>query len=271
MCRAAACDVEGEHRHGDAVLLSHQARLPVDRALQDHHVTGSPAGEIDQVARDLPGAFDRAERGAGEAAAVGGHRGAGVQEADERFGDGHPRFHAWVNSPPDRAGLLADLLASAADPSCAGGNHAGVQLERMVIRWLAGLLGIGRRNLRLLASPGRRLDARVLDCELAAARRRDERPRPLFRSRTPSRLGRCRALGGTRTSSPGWSLLGVAEPRRSQTGNEKMGRSAPETAALLNPAPLRLQATRARHRILARAAAGAARLRDACSAHTRRC
>jgi aromatic-L-amino-acid decarboxylase len=156
------------------------------------------------------------------------------------FGNGHPRFHAWVNSPPDRAGLLADLLASAADPSCAGGNHAGVQLERMVIRWLAGLaglppgaggllvsggslatvtalaaarqahapfdaraeglaghppltvyagsevhscvakavelLGIGRRNLRLLASPGRRLDARVLDRELAAARRRDEHP-----------------------------------------------------------------------------------------------
>jgi aromatic-L-amino-acid/L-tryptophan decarboxylase len=156
------------------------------------------------------------------------------------FGNGHPRFHAWVNSPPDRAGLLADLLASAADPSCAGGNHAGVHLERLVIRWLAALaglppgaggllvsggslatvtalaaarqahapfdaradglarhppltvyassevhscvtkavelLGIGRRNLRLLDSPDRRLDARALDRALAAARRRAEHP-----------------------------------------------------------------------------------------------
>jgi glutamate/tyrosine decarboxylase-like PLP-dependent enzyme len=156
------------------------------------------------------------------------------------LGNGHPRFHAWVNSPPDRAGLLADMLATAANPSCAGGNHAGVHLERTVIRWLTGLvdlpagaggllvsggslatvtalaaarqahapfdargdglaghppltvyagsevhscvpkavelLGIGRRNLRLLDSPDQRLDAGVLDRELTAAHRRGEHP-----------------------------------------------------------------------------------------------
>ena len=37
-------DVEREHRHGDAVLLSHQAGLAVDRALQDRHVAGGPFG-----------------------------------------------------------------------------------------------------------------------------------------------------------------------------------------------------------------------------------
>jgi glutamate/tyrosine decarboxylase-like PLP-dependent enzyme len=156
------------------------------------------------------------------------------------FGNGHPRFHAWVNSPPDRVALLLDLLASAANPSCAGGNHAALHIERLVIRWLAEmvglpataggllvsggslatvtalaaarerhapfdvradglaagppltvyagteahsaitkaveLLGIGRRNLRLVASAGRRLDAGLLDRELAAARRRREHP-----------------------------------------------------------------------------------------------
>ena len=156
------------------------------------------------------------------------------------LGNGHPRFHAWVNSPPDRVGLLADLLASAADPSCAGGNHAGVHLERLVIRWLAALvglppgaggllasggsmatvtalaaarqahapfdaradglaghlpltvyagsevhscaakavemLGIGRRNLRLLDGPDLRLDPHALDRELGAARLRSEHP-----------------------------------------------------------------------------------------------
>lgn len=70
------------------------------------------------------------------------------------FGNGHPRFHAWVNSPPDRAGLLADLLASAADPSCAGGNHAGVHLERLVIRWLAALAGLPPGAGGLLVSGG---------------------------------------------------------------------------------------------------------------------
>ncbi len=156
------------------------------------------------------------------------------------FGNGHPRFHAWVNSPPDRVALLLDLLATAANPSCAGGNHAAMHIERLVIRWLADmvglpaaaggllvsggslatvtalaaarerhapfdaradglaggvpltvyagteahsaitkaveLLGIGRRNLRLTASAGRRLDAARLDRELSAAAQRPEHP-----------------------------------------------------------------------------------------------
>jgi glutamate/tyrosine decarboxylase-like PLP-dependent enzyme len=88
------------------------------------------------------------------------------------FGNGHPRFHAWVNSPPDRAGLLADLLASAADPSCAGGNHAGVHLERLVIRWLAALVGLPPGAGGLLVSGGPLATVTAL----AAARRRAEHP-----------------------------------------------------------------------------------------------
>ncbi len=55
----AGCDLERVHRHGDAVLLGHQARLAVDRALQEPHVAGCYAGEIGQVARDPLAAFDR--------------------------------------------------------------------------------------------------------------------------------------------------------------------------------------------------------------------
>jgi hypothetical protein len=40
-------DVEREHRHGDAVELSDQAGLAVDRALQDRHA-GCPAGQAGQ-------------------------------------------------------------------------------------------------------------------------------------------------------------------------------------------------------------------------------
>ena len=70
------------------------------------------------------------------------------------LGNGHPRFHAWVNSPPDRAGVLADLLASAMNPSCAGGNQALVHLERLVIRWLADLAGLPAGTGGLLVSGG---------------------------------------------------------------------------------------------------------------------
>ena len=78
-----ACDVEREHRHGDAVLLSHQAGLAVDGAFQERHVAGRPVGDFDPGARDLLAAFDGAQEGSGEAAAVGDRRGVGVEQADQ--------------------------------------------------------------------------------------------------------------------------------------------------------------------------------------------
>ena len=40
------------------------------------------------------------------------------------MGNGHPRFFGWVNSPPAPIGIIADLVAAALNPSCAGGDHA---------------------------------------------------------------------------------------------------------------------------------------------------
>ncbi|WP_328919717.1 aminotransferase class V-fold PLP-dependent enzyme [Streptomyces sp. NBC_00208] len=57
------------------------------------------------------------------------------------MGNGHPRFFGWVNSPPSPAGVLMAPLAAAMNPSCAGGDHAGVLLERTAVRWLAELVG----------------------------------------------------------------------------------------------------------------------------------
>jgi aromatic-L-amino-acid/L-tryptophan decarboxylase len=56
------------------------------------------------------------------------------------MGNGHPRFFGWVNSPPDPMGVLVEPLASAMNPSCAGGDHAAIYLEHCVIRWLMELL-----------------------------------------------------------------------------------------------------------------------------------
>lgn len=57
------------------------------------------------------------------------------------MGNGHPRFFGWVNSPPSAAGVAVAPLATAMNPSCAGGDHAGVLLERTAVRWLAQLAG----------------------------------------------------------------------------------------------------------------------------------
>jgi glutamate/tyrosine decarboxylase-like PLP-dependent enzyme len=119
------------------------------------HIVGLPEGP---VFRPVPG--ELAERWRGETWAGGG---AGIEELLAEleqdvlrfpFGNGHPRFHAWVNSPPDRVALLVDLLASAADPSCAGGNHAALHIERLVIRWLAGMVGLPATAGGLLVSGG---------------------------------------------------------------------------------------------------------------------
>lgn len=57
------------------------------------------------------------------------------------LGNGHPRFHAWVNSPPAVIGVLAEALAASMNPSVAGGDHAAVYIERQVLRWFAELAG----------------------------------------------------------------------------------------------------------------------------------
>lgn len=71
------------------------------------------------------------------------------------MGNGHPRFFGWVNSPPAALGIIADFLAAALDPSCAGGDHAAIYLEHCVGRWLMELLGFPTEgSMGLLVSGG---------------------------------------------------------------------------------------------------------------------
>ena len=70
------------------------------------------------------------------------------------FGNGHPRFWAWVNSPPAVMGILAETLAAAMNPSVAGGNHAAVHVERQVVRWFVEMLGLPPTAIGLLVSGG---------------------------------------------------------------------------------------------------------------------
>jgi aromatic-L-amino-acid decarboxylase len=70
------------------------------------------------------------------------------------FGNGHPRFWGWVNSPPAVMGVFADALAAAMNPSCAGGNHAAIYVERQVIQWFRDMLGFPESSMGLLVSGG---------------------------------------------------------------------------------------------------------------------
>jgi aromatic-L-amino-acid/L-tryptophan decarboxylase len=70
------------------------------------------------------------------------------------FGNGHPRFWAWVNSPPALMGIFADALAASMNPSCAGGNHAAIYVERQVTGWFREMLGLPAEAKGLLVSGG---------------------------------------------------------------------------------------------------------------------
>ncbi len=70
------------------------------------------------------------------------------------FGNGHPRFFGWINSPPEVIGVFAEALAAAMNPSVAGGNHAAVYVERQVVNWFKTLLGFPPDGMGLLVSGG---------------------------------------------------------------------------------------------------------------------
>jgi glutamate/tyrosine decarboxylase-like PLP-dependent enzyme len=71
------------------------------------------------------------------------------------MGNGHPRFFGWVNSPPAPLGIVGEFLAAAMNPSCAGGDHAAIYLERCTVRWLMQLIGFPTSgSMGLLVSGG---------------------------------------------------------------------------------------------------------------------
>lgn len=70
------------------------------------------------------------------------------------FGNGHPQFYGWVNSPPSIMGIFAEALAAAMNPSVAGGNHAATYVERQVLNWFKSLLGFPASSMGLLLSGG---------------------------------------------------------------------------------------------------------------------
>lgn len=70
------------------------------------------------------------------------------------FGNGHARFFGWVNSPPAVIGIFAEALAATMNPSCAGGNHAAIYVERQAVGWFKRILGFPSDAMGLFVSGG---------------------------------------------------------------------------------------------------------------------
>src|SRR5438876_6404372 len=70
--------------------------------------------------------------------------------------NGHPRFFAYVASPANPAGMFADLIASALNPSVTSWRSAPApaEVERLVVRWLGSLITYGEDAHGLLTSGG---------------------------------------------------------------------------------------------------------------------
>jgi len=51
-------------------------------------------------------------------------------------GNRHPRFFGWVNGGGTAVGALAEMLAAGLDANVGGRDHAPVEIERQVVRWM---------------------------------------------------------------------------------------------------------------------------------------
>lgn len=56
-------------------------------------------------------------------------------------GNRHPGFMGWVHGGGTPVGMLAEMLAAGLNANLGGRDHAPVEVERMVIRWAASLMG----------------------------------------------------------------------------------------------------------------------------------
>lgn len=56
-------------------------------------------------------------------------------------GNRHPLFMGWVHGAGTPAGMIAEMLAAGLNANCGGRDHAGIEVERQVTRWVAEMLG----------------------------------------------------------------------------------------------------------------------------------
>src|SRR5215467_9427242 len=56
-------------------------------------------------------------------------------------GNSHPGFMGWVHGGGNPAGMLAEMLAAGLNANLGGRDHAPIEVERQIVRWMADLFG----------------------------------------------------------------------------------------------------------------------------------
>src|ERR1700720_954098 len=56
-------------------------------------------------------------------------------------GNVHPAFMGWVHGGGNPAGMLAEMLAAGLNANLGGRDHAPIEVERQIVRWMAELFG----------------------------------------------------------------------------------------------------------------------------------
>ncbi|MBO1359580.1 cytochrome D ubiquinol oxidase subunit I [Acetobacter sacchari] len=67
-------------------------------------------------------------------------------------GNRHPGFMGWVHGGGTPVGMAAEMLAAGLNANLGGRDHAPVEVERMVIRWAATLMGLPENASGLLVT-----------------------------------------------------------------------------------------------------------------------
>jgi aromatic-L-amino-acid decarboxylase len=154
------------------------ARAQAHRMLDDmlDHLQGLREGPVwrpmDEAAR---GAFHSPLPRVGEGIAAA-HADFMDQVLPYAAGNSHPRFMGWVHGGGNLAGMLAEMLAAGLNANLGGRDHAPVEVERQVARWMAELFGFpagasglfvtGTSMANLIAVLAARTHALGVDCRV---------------------------------------------------------------------------------------------------------
>ena len=65
-------------------------------------------------------------------------------------GNVHPGFMGWVHGGGNAAGMLAEMLAAGLNANLGGRDHAPIEVERQIVRWMIELFGFPKTASGLL-------------------------------------------------------------------------------------------------------------------------